>query len=176
MEEQAFVNLQAVLQEFGAFLKEAYQENLGKMGKNASKELRNTVTFQVKHHDHEYEVGLDLAYYWKFVEGGTKGSKYPTALCRQHFPPISPILQWIKVKPIIPRPSSSGKIPKLESLAFLIARKISREGIKPAPVLATSTEQSMAAFEQKIQEAFQKDTEKETEATLYLFSSIGRRP
>ena len=38
------------------------------------------------------------------------------------------ILDWIKVKPVTPRPDKHGRIPTLKQLAFLIARKIYDEG------------------------------------------------
>jgi hypothetical protein len=45
-------------------------------------------------------ISLNLQDYWKYVEDGT----------RPHFPPIEDILQWIKVKPVLPR-KRKGKLP-----------------------------------------------------------------
>ena len=65
-------------------------------------------------------VVFELEDYWKYVEYGRGPGKQP---------PVSSIEQWIKVKPIIPD-SRNGKIPTTTQLAYLISRKIGREGTK----------------------------------------------
>ena len=65
---------------------------------------------------------ISLASYWKYVEYGRKPGKMP---------PVSKILEWVRVKPDLPRPRNNAKPPTDAQLAFLIARKIGRDGIKP---------------------------------------------
>ena len=43
-------------------------------------------------------------------------------------PPIDAIEGWVKIKPVVPN-AINGKVPSSRQLAFLIARKIGREGI-----------------------------------------------
>ena len=71
-------------------------------------------------------ISIQLEDYWQYVENGRKAGKYP---------PINAIKNWISVKPVLPRPLKSGKLPTANQLAFLIARKISKVGIKPKPFL-----------------------------------------
>jgi hypothetical protein len=80
-----------------------------------------------------FEVIFILEDYWKYVENGRRaGAK---------FPPVNAIKEWIKVKPIIPRPIK-GKIPTTNQLAYLIGRKISRDGIPAKKLLESSLNES----------------------------------
>lgn len=72
-----------------------------------------------------YRVYLELEDYWKYLEYGTK----------PHFPPIEKIAEWIRIKPVLPRPNAKGKLPTQNQLAFLIARSISKKGTKPTHTL-----------------------------------------
>lgn len=71
--------------------------------------------------DTTFQVSFELADYWKYVEYGRRPGKMP---------PIDAIEQWVKVKPVVPN-AINGRIPDTRQLAFLIARKIGREGIEP---------------------------------------------
>lgn len=64
-----------------------------------------------------FNLVFNLEDYWKYIENGTK----------PHFPPLSAIEEWIKIKRIIPRPYK-GKVPSTKQLAYLIGRKISKVG------------------------------------------------
>lgn len=98
---------------------EQYRNVLSNEGINASSTLSNTADVVVEHNGDKLVISLLLQPYWKYVEYGRKPGK---------FPPIDNIKDWIKVKPVIPD-ARNGKVPTENQLAFLIARKISREGI-----------------------------------------------
>lgn len=75
-----------------------------------------------------YAVGYILS-----LEFGRKPGK---------FPPLQAIKDWIKVRRIVPKPDSNGRIISQDSLAYLIGRKIQQQGTilhrqgKPSRILA----------------------------------------
>lgn len=97
-----------------------YRKQLESQGINASSTLSKTAKAVVEVNGNHLLVSLNLEPYWKYVEYGRKAGKMP---------PIDAIAEWIKVKPIVPEPIN-GKVPDTRQLAFLIARKIGREGIQ----------------------------------------------
>lgn len=173
-----FEELQKVLEDYARDAVEIYRYQLSLGGKNASRQLADTASARVVVNGQTYEVVMNLQEYWKFVERGRKGTistpqgekvnipsytpnKLKTELglspVSAGFPPVSAILKWISVKPIIPRPDKNGKIPSPQSLAFLIGRKIEQEGIAPHPALATTLEELDRLYKDKIQEALGRD-------------------
>lgn len=72
----------------------------------------------VQIHGHSIKIGFTLPQEWKYVENGSS----------PHFPPPQAIEDWVKLKPVEKYPLPSGKIPTDEQVAFLIGRKIAREG------------------------------------------------
>ena len=55
----------------------------------------------------------------------------------------------------------NGKLPTTQQLAFLIARKIGLEGIRPRPLLQQTINEVWDIMNEYIAEAFAKDMEKE---------------
>jgi len=98
---------------------DAYRNTLTEKGIDATGSLGQTASAIVTLNGDRLIISLDLEYYWKYVEYGRRSGKMP---------PIAPIENWIKVKPVVPNPVN-GKVPTSKQLAFLIARKIGREGI-----------------------------------------------
>ena len=80
----------------------------------------------------DFCVVIELPEYYKFIEAGRKPNSTP--------PPSKAILNWIKVKKIIPRSYNGGKIPTKEQLSYIIARSIGRKGIKPRPFIKPTLE------------------------------------
>lgn len=95
-----------------------------------------------------FEVSLTLQDYWKYVEHGRRPGKWP---------PRSAILNWIRIKPVIPYPDKNGRLPSEQSLAFLISRKIGTKGIDPSNDLAKTLEELNTAWLPKIEQAFADD-------------------
>ena len=118
----SFDNLQIALDSFINDFIKTYKSLLIRDDKKASGNLISSlkpITIQFK--NNKFEADISIASYWKYVEYGRRPGK---------FPPINKILNWIKVKPVIPRPMNGLKPPTEPQLAFLIARKIARDGIK----------------------------------------------
>lgn len=157
----AFPNLAAVLQEYGATICEKYREELAARGKNASGVLAGTVRYLVERNSTEYAVDLSLANYWQYVEYGRRPGK---------FPPPDKILEWVRIKPVIPRPLSNGKLPTPKQLAFLIGRKIANEGIAPTPALAAAGEFTYDNFLTRIGEAISADLSDAVDSALASFA------
>lgn len=165
-----WTNVIDVLNDFGQMLVEEYKDQLILNDVNASDELYNSVNYIFKENGGTFEVSLELADYWKYVENGRKAGKWP---------PISAIEKWIEIKPVIPRPMKNGKLPTTQQLAFLISRKIygfitrngklipiDSGGIKPRPILQQTIDEVWDIMNEYIAEAFAKDLETEIEITL----------
>ena len=144
-----FPHLEGVLNDYGVAVRNLYQDKLIVENKIATGDLLNHLEFEVKQDGAIYSVVLELEKYWKYVEYGRRpGGK---------FPPRQAILDWIKVKPVIPRPMSNGKLPTDKQLAFLISRSIAENGIKPTNALEKSNEQINKEYADKIVSAFMED-------------------
>ena len=151
-----FENLIEVLDEYGRAVKDMYQENLVYDNAVASGELLNSVKYILQHNQSSYEVSLSLLDYWKYLENGRKAGK---------FPPINKILDWIRVKPVIPRPYN-GKLPTEQQLAFLISRKIALHGTKPRDILKLTLDEINEEYFVKISDALAKDVEEDIDNFL----------
>ena len=155
-----FTELQKVLQEYAKEAEEIYKYQIALGGKNASRQLTDTIKSKVVVGSQAYEVTLSLQEYWKYVESGRAPGK---------FPPVKALLDWISVKPIIPRPDANGRIPTPKQLSFLIGRKIKEEGIKPFPALETTKEELDKIYHEKLSAALGHDM------TIYIRKLIAEK-
>lgn len=144
-----FKNLQATLAQFIQGLIQTYKSLLIRDGKKATGNLIKSIRpLDIKYSNNQMTLSISLASYWKYVENGRKPGK---------FPPMNNILDWIKIKPVIPRPMNGLKPPTEPQLAFLIARKIARDGIKPGNQFEEALKLSWTKWEQPISNAISKD-------------------
>lgn len=148
-----YKNTMQVLTEFGNAIIDSYKEKLGSKGYQDGKLFNNIVLKGVTENKGNFTISIDLKEYWKYIEYGRRaGAKRP---------PIEVIEKWIDVKEIKSRPLTlkSGKtiIPNTKSLAFIIARSISRKGIKPRPYMKNSIDEMKKIFIERIKDAIAKD-------------------
>ena len=133
--------LEQALRELGEDIRQGYIETLLRNDRKATGALIDIPPAIVEVQGTVYEVKLSLQDYWKYVEEGTK----------PHWPPRSAILKWIQAKPVIPRPDRNGRIPSQQSLAFLISRKIAREGTEGSHDLQKTKDAILPYWEQRLQ-------------------------
>lgn len=159
-----FDNLRAVLEEFAGEFRDTYRASLLKhdrITQHGEDRLvdsveANDVKAMVTEGDRAFEVTINLKEYWKWVENDT----------RPHWPPPSAILRWVEIKPVIPYPDAKGRIPSPRSLAFLIGRKISREGTTGSHDFRDSREAVLTRFRTRIRVAMAKDVQNYVRALL----------
>lgn len=137
-------SINQIASNFLAVYKQELQNN------KATGSLANTASYMTKFDGRYLTISLNLQYYWKYVEDGTK----------PHFPPVEDILQWIKVKPVLPR-KNNGKLPTQKQLAYLISRKISKVGTKAYKPLNKAM--SRFKLQQKVLKALSQELIKQRE-------------
>ena len=138
----------ATLDEYAEKAKELYKRKLTDKELNASYKLLNSVETTVKRGDDTFTVSINLEDYWIFVENGRKPGR---------FPPVSKILDWIRIKPVIPYSDSRGRLPTEEQLAFLISRKIAEQGTEGRHVLYETVDELNRYYLPRLQQALDRD-------------------
>ncbi|MCD8166997.1 MAG: hypothetical protein LUE93_13330 [Bacteroides sp.] len=129
-----------------------YAENIIRSYQDKTKDIRasgalcNSVTYKVDVQGDNFEVTISLEDYWEYIEYGRAPGK--------KFPPQDQILEWIRIKRIIPTPYTlpNGKqqIPTENQLAYLISRKIARDGTDPRPYLQESIDENYENFSRQL--------------------------
>lgn len=147
-------NLTAVLNEMAAEFQKLYKGNLEAHKRPASGELERAIaSTRVVVNGSVYEVSVELPYYWKYVDTGTRGRL--TGLPSRKFPPFQKILNWVNIKPGLPIPA--GLTP--EQFAGKIAGKIMWYGTKGTNDFADARREVIEQFRDRITEALGHDAE-----------------
>jgi len=142
------------LRQYADTLRQRYQNKLTEDDHVASGNLLRSVEYRVNAGSKSIEINLNLEDYWKYVESGTK--------------PQSAILQWIKVKPVIPSRTYNGKLPTQEQLAFLIARKISEKGTEGTNDLEQSRDELDGTLDEILEQSITQDVNECLDRILVL--------
>lgn len=153
-------HVEAVLHEYAETVRDLYKEKLVEADRLASEDLYNSVEAQVVVNGTEYLVQVRALDYWKYVEWDTK----------PHWPPVQSLLRWIRVKPVLPR--SGGSVPRPEQLAYLIGRKIAREGTKGSHDLALASTETNRRFRDAINEALAQDAQQFVTVWIHQYMHI----
>lgn len=152
MDDFIFANVEEVLGRLAEDLRENYKSALLQSDRVASRKLYQSVRTQVVFGLNSWDVQMSLEDYWKYVENDTL----------PHWPPRDKILQWILIKPVIPRSGARGKIPTPQQLSYLISRKIARFGTEGSHDLERTVEGMLPRYMEELSQALQKD------ATAYV--------
>lgn len=150
-----FDNLQAVLNQYGEQLISLYRQKLLQTNTDATGILGNTLNYIVETNEGLFELSLRIQDYWKYVEEGRGPGKYP---------PINDIKNWIRVKPVTPT-IYNGKLPTIDQLAYLIARKIHLRGTRGKYLLQASLDE-LSVFD-LLDEAVTKDLQSQVDNYVF---------
>jgi hypothetical protein len=127
--------INAIIQNWGNELIKQLQNNLLKNNSNATSGLSSSITPQVTTPVTGYNLSIMMEDYWFYVENGRAAGKMP---------PVQNIFEWIRNKKGIQIESiskSPDRIAATKSLAFVIAKKIAREGTKARPFASPALKQ-----------------------------------
>ena len=166
-------NIEAYLNAFGKQVVNRAKGNLGK-AKGGNTALAQTIRFKVKPDGNGFVIKFYMADYGTYLDKGVSGNKKKQKFKNQQNqletspfsyttkgPPIDILSKWIKKKGIKPKglgrgrsksyTSTSGKKVKgtgqyLSGFAYLISRKIKRDGIKSLSFFQKPLRLGMKAF------------------------------
>lgn len=157
-------SVEQVLNSFGNVLTEALRTSLVAVG-GGSEELKNSIGFQLELKGEVYSFQLNLADYYYWVDHGRAAGKAP---------PIQPAVigNWIKARGIKFQPktlpkrhrknynTSRAEEKAQKSLAFLIGRKIARQGTKGNNFYSrVMTPELIDRLKNDLQQAFRNDVD-----------------
>lgn len=140
-----------VLKDYAIELRNTLQDSYITDDRIATGDLLNSVEYIIEKDDRQIEVSLQLKEWWKYVEEDTK----------PHFPPPDAMLNYIKAKPILPKPDKNGKLPTPNQLAYLIGRKISEVGTTGTHNVRDTVRLINERYEEKIGQAISEDINNE---------------
>lgn len=149
-----YPELMKVLDEYQSEFKRILKAEISSGDHVATGKMLNSIETELFVNEQHLKVILKISDYAKYVEEGRSSGKWP---------PRDKIENWIVVKGITPRPDSSGKIPTIKSLAFLISRAIGQKGTikkygyKGSKMIAQTSEQVNRKYVPLIQNALQED-------------------
>ncbi len=143
-----WTSLRKVLEEYGDYFISLARQDLGRNRSYASGTLGDTMTKDVQIYDDHFEVNIILQDYWRFVEEGRRPGK---------FPPPQRIKEWISIKPVNAYPTTNGRVPTVDQLAFLIGRKIATKGIAAKPFFKKNEQPTYEHFATAIALAIDED-------------------
>lgn len=122
--------LREAMDKYGKALVIEIVQQLANADKNATGKLARSIGYELFETLDSIAVGIVAEPYFEVVDGGRrKGAKQP---------PSGAILKWMKVRNIKGRNKKTGKFITQKSAAFLIARSIGKNGIKPAFIIKKS--------------------------------------
>ena len=165
-----FKNVERYLNSFGKFIIKQSRTNLTKAKKNVSKELYNSLRYTINTNNKDVTISFFMADYGTFIDKGVSGNKkinnYRTYdgrsvespfKYRSKMPPPGIIEKWIQARGLKGRNNQTGRFITNKSFAYLIARKIKRDGIKGISFFQRPLELGMKRYGKQILQAIGKD-------------------
>lgn len=140
-----------VLNEYGNIFSRTYRIKNDEAGYDPASEL-NSISFRVSNSGSTFELTFNLPDYWRYAENGRGPGKMP---------PKGSLLKWMEWKHILPSPMqlSNGRtvLPSMNSLEFLIRRKIGREGTEGSHTWEKTEEELKDQLIRDVKDALTKD-------------------
>lgn len=148
--------LQKVLDRFRDAVISQSKRNLTRLRKNSSKKLYNSIKGKVKAYPNSFHMEFEIEDYGIYQDKGVSGKnkKYNTPFSyKSKMPPSKAFDKWIVRKGLAPR-GSGGQFAKRKSLAFLIARSVYKNGIKPTMFFTKPFEAAYKNLPEELVEKF----------------------
>lgn len=163
--------LEEVNKELTKFAKAVIKQsrsNLTRKGKNSSKELYNSLDFDINVSKNSFSLSFLMEAYGQFQDKGVSGrkKKYKTEYSYTNkMPPAKAFDKWMIRKGLDGVRGKDGKFIKRKSLAFLIARSIYNNGIKPSMFFTKPFDNEFKKMPDELIEKFGLDVDKFLEST-----------
>lgn len=156
-------NVQKELNRFGKYVVSQSRANLTRQKKNASKQLWQSIDYDLKVSKNSFQLEFVMEDYGIFQDKGVSGTdvKYNTPYkYTNKMPPPSKLDKWIVKRNLKGVRGKDGKFISRKSLQFMIARNIYKKGIKPSLFFTKPFEKAFKNINKDLIEAYRLDVEK----------------
>ena len=157
-------SIQEELNKFAKYVIQQSRSNLSKSDKNVSKELYNSLGYNVEVTSKGAELGFSMEQYGEFQDKGVRGksssAKAPNSPFRfgsgtgKKGGLTNSIDKWVRRRGIQFKDRKSGRFLSYQSTAFLISRSIYQKGIKPSLFFTKPFEEAFEKLPVEVLEAF----------------------
>ena len=162
-------NVQKELNRFAKYVVTQSRSNLTRQKKNASKQLWQSIDYDLKVSKNSFQLEFLMEDYGIFQDKGVSGTekKYNTPYkYTNKMPPPSKMDKWIVKRNLKGVRGKDGKFISRKSLQFMIARSIYKKGIKPSLFFTKPFEKAFKNINKDLIEAYRLDVQKLMETTI----------
>jgi len=156
------------LNKFAKYVIQQSRSNLTKGKKNASKELYNSLDYDISQSSGTTSMSFNMADYGKFQDKGVSGTekKYNTPYSyTSKMPPVKAFDKWVVRKGLAPR-GKGGKFTSREGIKFAIAKSIYKKGIRPSMFFTKPFEAAFKRLPDDLVEAYSIGLEKQIQVNI----------
>jgi hypothetical protein len=156
------------LNKFAKYVIQQSRSNLTKGKKNASKELYNSLDYDISQSSGTTSMSFNMADYGKFQDRGVSGTekKYNTPYSyKSKMPPVKAFDKWVVRKGLAPR-GKGGKFASREGIKFAIAKSIYKKGIRPSMFFTKPFEAAFKRLPDELVEAYSIGLEKQIQVNI----------
>ena len=164
--------VQNELNKFAKYVIQQSRSNLTKGKKNSSKELYNSLGYDISEASGKTSLGFDMADYGKFQDRGVKGTdsnyienKNTPYSYTTKMPPPKAFDKWVVRKGLAPR-GKGGRFTSREGIKFAIARSIYKKGIKASMFFTKPFEAAFKRLPDELVEAYSIGLEKQIQVNI----------
>jgi hypothetical protein len=150
--------VEAVLNKFAKRVIQQARQNLTKKKKNASKELYNSLDYDLSVGPNSFSLTFEMEDYGEFQDKGVSGvkRKYNTPYkYTNKMPPPKAFAQWVVRKGLQGIRDKQGRFIPRKSLQYLIARSVYNNGIKPSYFFSNPFKVNFNKLPKEVVTAFQ---------------------
>jgi len=157
---------------FGKYVVQQSRTNLTKGGDNVSKQLYNSIKYELTSKNDVYNLSLIMEDYGMFLDKGVRGAN-PSLVkngkqkggnspysYKSKMPPMADIRTWAKMRNIRLR-DEKGRFKKgnYTTIAFILQKRIFAQGIRPTMFFTKPFQRALKIYVPLLQDAYAEDIE-----------------
>jgi hypothetical protein len=157
------------LNKFAKYVIQQSKNNLSKSNKNVSKELYNSLGYDLNVSKNSFSLSLLMEDYGVFQDKGVSGTekKYNTPFkYTNKRPPASAFSNWVVRKGLKGTRDAKGRFVSRKGLMFAVANSIFKKGIKPSMFFTTPFQKAFKDLPEELILSFGLDLERFIDFTI----------
>jgi hypothetical protein len=157
------------LNKFAKYVVQQSRSNLTKSDKNVSKELYNSLGYDLNVSKNSFSLSLLMKDYGVFQDKGVSGTekKYNTPFkYTNKRPPASAFSNWVVRKGLKGTRDAKGRFVSRKGLMFAVANSVFKKGIKPSMFFTKPFEKAFKGLNEELIKAYALDVEKFMDFTI----------